>query len=81
MEVVNLILAFIGVVSIPSAFIFIPIGIVFLFKASKLGEQEIEKKKSLKKKGIIFILLPFLLFTASIIIGIVSTLAKHYQVY
>ena len=73
METIRWILSITGMLGFLGLFISVPIGIVFLVKASNTTEQESEKKKSLKKKGIFFVVLPIILSIGSLISLVIIT--------
>jgi uncharacterized membrane protein len=74
MTIINLLWTAAALAGILGIFVFIPAGIIFLVRASKLSEKD-AMKKSLKEKGTIFILFPIMLIFGSIILVIISKVA------
>jgi len=76
MEILRWLLTIMGVIGVLGILIFIPIGAVILVSASSVDTKDLEKKKALKKKGIIFILLPFMLIFGSLISVVLLNVIK-----
>ncbi|MFC1644468.1 hypothetical protein ACFL08_00400 [Patescibacteria group bacterium] len=76
MALIGWLLGLAGIIGVVGIFIFIPIGIVFLIKAASANDQEVDRKKALKKKGIIFVLLPFIIIASSLILTIILNFTK-----
>lgn len=64
-----------GIIGIVGIVPFAATGIVFFVKSSK--EQDPTKKKSQIKKGIIFLVLPFGLIIASLLLSVMVSVFTH----
>jgi len=66
LNIARMFFSLLGIVGVIGIFVFIPIGIVFIAKSSNNQFSE-DQKKFKKKKGMLFILLPFILIFGSLI--------------
>lgn len=73
MEIAKVIVGIVGILGMLGLPLFIITGVVLMVKASGLEESEISRKKSLKKKGILFIILSPALLIGSLIMHVIMS--------
>lgn len=76
LKIVNWFFIIVGIIGVVGFFVFIPWGIIMLVKSSKEIDAKIKNKKILK--GILLIILPFILTIGSLIFIVIIQTIKAF---